>query len=100
MLTRFVETLAGHKDQRAVKAALESWFHEALAAVWRNQANVQKSYRNASIVSSDRVVFNIECNDCRLVAAIDYRRQIAFIKWIGSHSDYDKIDVRTVKYEG
>ena len=49
--------------------------------------------------NTDRVVFNIKGNDYRMVAAIDYRRQIVFIKWIGSHSNYDKIDVRAVKYE-
>ena len=90
----------GHKDYRGVKGALESWFHEALKADWRNPANVQKTYRTASVVSADRVVFNIKGNDYRLVTAIDYRRQIVFIKWIGSHADYDRIDVRTVKYEG
>jgi mRNA interferase HigB len=98
-IARFAETLAGHKDQRAVKAALESWFQEALHAGWRNPADVQKHYRSASIVSSDRVVFNIKGNDYRLVTAIDYKRQIVFIKWIGTHSGYDKIDVKTVQYE-
>lgn len=89
----------GRKDQRAIKAALEAWFHEAAKAEWRNPADVQRSYRSASTVSTDRVVFNIRGNDYRLVTAIDYSRQIVFIKWIGSHSDYDKIDVRTVQYE-
>lgn len=56
-------------------------------------------YASASIVGSDRVVFNIKGNDYRLVTAIDYRRQAVFIKWVGNHSDYDKIDVKTVKYE-
>ncbi len=52
----------------------------------------------ASIVGRNRVVFNIKGNDYRLVTAINYRRQIVFIKWIGTHRDYDKIDVRTVNY--
>ena len=54
---------------------------------------------NASIVGPDRVVFNIKGNAYRLVAAIDYRRGIVFIKWLGSHQEYDKIDVRTVQYD-
>lgn len=99
-LTRFVEQCDGHKDQRAVKAALDSWFHEAAGAAWQNPGDIQAQYRTASIVSSDRVVFNIKGNDYRMVVAIDYKRQIVFVKWIGSHSDYDKIDVRTVQYEG
>lgn len=98
-LTHFVEGLVGHKDQRAVKAALESWFHEVARAGWKNSADVRQSYGTASIVGSDRVVFNIKGNDYRLVTAVDYKRQIVFIKWIGNHSDYDKIDVRKVKYE-
>ena len=44
------------------------------------------------------MVFNIKGNDCRLVAAIDYRRGIVFIKWLGNHKAYDQIDVRTVQY--
>jgi len=52
----------------------------------------------AGIVGPDRVVFNVKGNDYRLVVAINYRHQIVFIKWIGTHVDYDKIDVKTVKY--
>jgi mRNA interferase HigB len=59
---------------------------------------VKRSYGTASIVSGDRVVFNIKGNDYRLVTAIDYRRQIVFIKWRGSHRDYDKIEARTAQY--
>ena len=61
--------------------------------------DVKTSYANASIVGSDRVVFNIHGNAYRLAAAIDYRRQVVFIKWLGTHADYDKIDVKTVRYE-
>ncbi|MGO9449722.1 MAG: type II toxin-antitoxin system HigB family toxin [Candidatus Binataceae bacterium] len=59
---------------------------------------VRQSYATASIVSGDRVVFNIKGNDYRLITAIDYGRQTVFIKWIGTHRDYDKIDARTVQY--
>lgn len=97
-LRTFVESLEGSKDQRSVKAAVESWFHEAKRATWKTPSDVQRSYGNASIVGSDRVVFNIKGNDYRLVVAIDYHRQIVFIKWIGTHADYDKIDVKTVQY--
>lgn len=97
-LTGFVESLRGQKGQRAVKAALDAWFHEVQRARWRNSAEVKQSYAMASIVSADRVVFNIKGNDYRLVAAIDYRRQITFIKWLGTHRGYDRIDARTVQY--
>lgn len=97
-LRQFVESLQGSRDQRAVKTALEAWFHEAVRADWGSPADVVKAYANASIVGPDRVVFNIKGNDYRLVVAIHYRRRIVFIKWIGSHADYDKIDVKTVRY--
>jgi mRNA interferase HigB len=97
-LRRFIDTLTGNKDQQAVKSALDSWFHEVLRAEWRTPADVVRAYANASIVGSDRAVFNIKGNSYRLVVAINYAHQIVFIKWIGSHADYDKIDVKTVKY--
>jgi len=97
-LRQFVEKLRGHRDQKAVKSSLEAWFHEALRADWRSPADVAKAYTNASIVGADRVVFNIKVNDYRLVVAINYGRRIVFIKWIGTHADYDKIDVKTVSY--
>jgi mRNA interferase HigB len=97
-LRQFVEKLRGSKDQKAVKSALEAWFHEVLHANWNTPADVLKAYANASIVGPDRVVFNIKGNDYRLVVAINYRRQIVFIKWLGTHADYDKIDVKTVRY--
>jgi mRNA interferase HigB len=97
-LKRLIDSLKGSKDQRAVKAALDSWFHEARHADWKNPADVVRAYANASIVGSDRVVFNIKGNDYRLVVTIHYRLQIIFIKWLGSHAEYDKIDVKTVNY--
>lgn len=98
-LRRFIDTLTGSRDQKAVKSALDSWFHEAIRAEWSSPADVVKAYANASLVGSDRVVFNIKGNSYRLVVAINYRHRIVFIKWIGSHADYDKIDVKTVSYE-
>ena len=60
--------------------------------------DVIRAYANASIVGGDRVVFNIKGNAYRLVVAADYEREIVFIKWLGNHAAYDKIDVKTVKY--
>jgi mRNA interferase HigB len=97
-LRSFIEALQGHKDQKSVKSALDAWFHEAQSATWKTPADVTRAYANASIVGSDRVVFNIKGNAYRLVAAIDYQREIVFIKWLGTHAEYDGIDVKTVKY--
>ena len=97
-LKDFAESLQGSKDHKAVKAALDAWFHEVQRADWDGPADVVRSYANASIVGSDRVVFNIKGNSYRLVVVIDYRRQIVFIKWLGTHAAYNEIDVKTVKY--
>jgi mRNA interferase HigB len=97
-LRQFVEKLKGNKDQKAVKSALDAWFYEVLRADWKTPADVLRAYANASIVGPDRVVFNIKGNDYRLVVAVNYRHQIVFIKWIGTHADYDNIDVKTVRY--
>ena len=96
-LKQFVDSLHGNKDHKTVKSALDSWFHEVQDATWKTPADVTRSYANASIVG-DRVVFNIKGNSYRLVVAVDYRRQIVFIKWLGTHAAYDEIDVKTVKY--
>ena len=98
-LTRFVKKMAGQREQRPVKAALDAWFHEVDKADWTNSAGVKKSYANASIVGSDRIVFNIKGNDYRLITAVDYKRKIVFIKWLGTHAAYDKVDARAVQYE-
>jgi mRNA interferase HigB len=98
-LKRFVEARAGRRDQAALKAALDAWFDEARKARWTSSADVKRRYRTASIVTSERVVFNIKGNDYRLVVAVDYEKGIVWIKWIGSHAAYDRIDVRTVGYD-
>ena len=67
-------------------------------ANWQTSVDVKSTYASASIVGADRVVFNIVGNRYRLVTAVDYEKSIVFIKWIGTHNDYDSIDVRTVRY--
>jgi mRNA interferase HigB len=97
-LKRFVEARVGQKDQAALKAALDAWFDEVRKARWTSSADVKGRYRTASIVSGERVVFNIKGNDYRLVVAVDYEKGIVWIKWVGSHAAYDRIDVRTVEH--
>jgi mRNA interferase HigB len=97
-LREFVEAHEGHKDQPALKAALDAWFDEVKRAHWTNTAEVKRRYATASIISVDRVVFNIKGNDYRLVVAVDFEKAIVWIKWIGTHRDYDRIDVREVEH--
>ncbi len=97
-LRQFVESRAGHKDQPALKAALDAWFDEVRKASWASTADVKQLYASASIVSADRIVFNIKGNDYRLVVAVDFEKAIVWIKWLCTHRDYDRIDVRKVKH--
>jgi mRNA interferase HigB len=98
-LRRFVESRAGHKDQPALKAALDAWFAEVRRVQWASTADIKRSYATASSVSADRIVFNMKGNDYRLVVAVDFEKGIVWIKWIGTHRDYDRIDVKKVKHE-
>ncbi len=97
-LREFVESQRGHKDHAALKAALDAWFDEVRKAQWSTAADVKRSYATASIVSADQVVFNIKGNDYRLVVAVDFEKGIVWIKWIGTHREYDKIDVKEVQH--
>lgn len=76
--------------------ALQAWYRDAKRATWRTPADIKAVYRNASIVEENRVVFNIRGNHDRLVVAINYPHGIVYIRFIGSHHDYDQIDVTTI----
>ena len=97
-LRDFVESRTGHKDQSALKSALDAWFHEAQKANWRSSAELKSLYATASIVSADRVVFNIEGNSYRLIVAVDYEKRIVWIKWLGTHKDYDQINATEIDH--
>ena len=81
-----------------MKRALDAWFDEVRKADWKTATDVRQSFATASIVGADRLAFNIKGNSYRLVVAVDYARSTVWIKWIGSHADYDDIDVRTIEY--
>jgi mRNA interferase HigB len=97
-LRQFIDSLGGQKDQSAVKAALDAWFEEVSRAEWASSADVTRHYATASIVTAERIVFIIKGNDYRLVVAVDFEKGIVWIKWIGTHKAYDRIDVTEVKY--
>ena len=98
-LRAFVASRAGHKDQPAIKSALDAWFDEVRKARWKSTSDVRRLYATASVVSAERVVFNIKGNSYRLVVSVDFGKSIVWIKWLGAHKDYDRIDVTKVKHE-
>ena len=81
----------------ASKHALQTWFEDASRASWRSPQDIKLRYCSASFVSSNRVVFNIKGNDYRLVVAVAYRFGAVYIKFLGTHKQYDALDAATVK---
>ncbi len=98
-LREFVQARIGHRDRAALKGSLDAWFDEVRKARWASPADVKRSYATASVVSEDRIIFNIKGNDYRLVVSVDFEKQIVWIKWIGTQRDYDRIDVPGVEHE-
>ncbi len=78
-LREFIAARAGHRGQPALKAALDSWFAEVSKATWASTADIRRLYATASIVSADRIVFDIKGNDYRLVVAVDFEKAIVWI---------------------
>ncbi len=76
--------------------SLRAWYHDVKGSIWRNSNELKQQYANASIVGEGRIVFNIKGNSYRLVVLIDYEFQIIFIRFIGTHDQYDSIDVKTI----
>lgn len=76
--------------------ALNAWYSEAKAATWKSPADVKEKYRSASILKGGRIVFNIAGNKYRLIVRIDYACAIVFIRFVGTHKEYDKIDAEEV----
>jgi mRNA interferase HigB len=98
-LTGFVQMRVDRKLQTSVKAHLDTWYAQISKAAWQNSSELKQQFRSASIVTSERVVFNIRGNDYRLIAAINYQFQILLILWLGTHREYDQIDVTRVEYD-
>ena len=88
------EFWARHAD---TEQPLKAWYDEARHAVWNTPQDIRQRYASASFVGRNRVVFNIKGNDYRLIVAVAYRFQAVYIKFIGTHTEYDRIDAATVE---
>ncbi len=75
---------------------LKAWFAEAKNAKWQTPGEIKAKYGNASILKEGRVVFNICGNNFRLVVRINYEFQIIYIRFVGTHKEYDKIDAQNI----
>ncbi|MHB8254651.1 MAG: type II toxin-antitoxin system HigB family toxin [Acidiferrobacter sp.] len=81
---------------RDAKEAALSWYRHMLKADWASPADVMTDFRNASLLRDGRVVFNIAGNKYRLVVWINYSYRVVYIRFIGTHAQYDAIDVQTI----
>ncbi len=75
---------------------LKSWFQEASKAAWKSPNELKMEYPTASILPNNRVVFNIKGNNYRLVVKVNYDYQMMWIRFIGTHHEYDKIDATKI----
>jgi len=75
---------------------LKTWYETAKNADWKNPKDIKKTYANASILTDNRVVFNIKGNSYRLIVKFQYEKEWAFIRFIGTHADYNKINAKTI----
>jgi mRNA interferase HigB len=76
--------------------ALKAWYHDTKQAAWATPDDIRQVYATASFLAHNRVVFNIRGNHYRLVVAINYAYQIVYIRFIGTHAEYDRIDADTI----
>ena len=80
----------------SLEQALKAWFREVKRAQWNNANELKQKYRSASILKNGRVVFNICGNKFRLIVGVNYSVKVVYIKWLGTHTEYDDIDAEEV----
>jgi mRNA interferase HigB len=82
-----------HKD---CEQQLKSWYDEALNAKWVSTKDIKVNYPSASFLNDNRVVFNIKGNSYRLIVKINYRYKMVWIRFVGTHAQYDRINATTI----
>lgn len=75
---------------------LKSWYREAERGEWKNSNEVKKAYPSASILKDNRVVFNIKGNNYRLIVRINFQYQMIWIRFMGTHKEYDRVDANKI----
>jgi mRNA interferase HigB len=78
------------------KAPLDAWFAEARTADWSSFTDVKAAFGSADVVAGNRVIFNIGGNKYRLIVKVAYKSRTIFVRFVGTHAEYDKIDAATV----
>jgi len=81
---------------REAKEPLQAWYREVEKEDWDGPARLKVKYRNASIIKGNRAVFNIKGNDYRLVVEINHQHRVVYVRFVGTHAEYDKVNVEKV----
>jgi len=91
--------LAFIRNHKQAEQALLAWYAETAKANWKKPQDIKDQYASASFVGKNRVVFNIKGNDFRLIVALAWQIGVVYIKFVGTHAEYDKVDATTVELE-
>jgi len=94
-----IKTLKQYYEHNPVSEySLLTWYEEVEAAEWDSPNELKAQFGNASIITNKRVVFNIHGNNYRLIVDIEYKLKIVFVVWVGTHTEYDKINAKEIRY--
>ena len=86
------------EDNPQAESSLLEWLDIVSECEWENPNEIKSTFGNASLIGNNRVIFNIKGNDYRLITKIDYKNKIIFTVWIGTHTEYDKIQAKNIEY--
>jgi mRNA interferase HigB len=76
---------------------LNEWYHFCSKQKWVTPRDIKDMFRSVSFVANERVIFNVKGNTYRIICSIDYSRQVMFIKFVGTHKEYDRVNAEKVK---
>lgn len=79
--------------------ALQAWVHEFTQHDYASFNELKQIFGNASIVTNNRIIFNIKGNDFRLIIAVNLEQKAGYVIWFGTHAEYDQIDAATIAYD-
>jgi mRNA interferase HigB len=78
------------------RQSLQAWYADVKHATWKSASDIKKAYRTASFVANNRVIFNLKGNQYRVIVAVQYKFRIVFIRFVGTHQEYNQVDATTV----
>jgi len=85
-----------YKVHPECKDSLEKWYHDVISKNWKKPGDVTRDFSKARTIKNNSAIFEVNHNDYRLIAEINYQKAWVFIKFIGSHAEYDKVDAKLV----